>query len=100
MSGQDAPICGHRYERPGGRQHGDRMVTCDRPRNHDGDHLESAIEVTWPPKPTDGLSMRYVAVKHSASYHEARANRWRARALIGWGLAVATIIALSVVMFG
>ena len=47
-----------------------------------------------------GLGARYVAVKHSAAFFEARAKTWRTRAIVGWSLAVATIAALWLVMFG
>lgn len=46
------------------------------------------------------LGARYVAVKYSATFFEARAKRWRSAALIGWGLALALGVALGVVVFG
>jgi hypothetical protein len=44
----DAPLCGHEYTRPGGRQHGDRILRCDVPQGHVGPHMEIETESTWP----------------------------------------------------
>lgn len=41
--------CNSQYERQGGRQPGDRIVECDRARNHDGNHRESLTGSWWPP---------------------------------------------------
>jgi hypothetical protein len=48
-------ICAAEYQRPGGRQHGDRIVRCDLLTGHDGDHEETATGSTWPrtPEPID-----------------------------------------------
>jgi hypothetical protein len=40
--------CTARYERPGGRESGDRIVACHRPAGHPGDHEEADTGVTWP----------------------------------------------------
>lgn len=49
--------------------------------------------------PERGLGARYVAVRHSASFFEARAKFWRRWCLIGWGLALGAHLALVVVIF-
>ena len=96
-----AHTCGAQYTRPGGRQRGDRLVVCDRPAEHEDAHMETATETTWPSvTQVEGLGARYVAVKHSAAYHERRANQWRTRALVGWALALAGIILLWAAVAG
>lgn len=40
-------ICPARYERPGGRERGDRIVKCHLPAGHPGEHEEVDTEVTW-----------------------------------------------------
>lgn len=39
--------CRAEYTPPGGRQRGDRLVLCDLPRGHDGEHEETDTEVRW-----------------------------------------------------
>lgn len=39
--------CRVEYERPGGREHGDRIVRCHLPAGHPGEHEEDGTEVTW-----------------------------------------------------
>ena len=96
-----AHTCGAQYTRPGGRQRGDRLVVCDRPAEHEDAHMETATETTWPSvTQVEGLGARYVAVKHSAAYHERRANQWRTRAHAGWALALAGIVLLWAAVAG
>lgn len=52
------------------------------------------------PRSVAGLGARYVAVKYSATFFEARAKRWRSAALLGWSLATALAVALGVVILG
>lgn len=45
--------CRAQYQRPGGRQPGDRIVHCHLPAGHPGEHEEADTEVTWEsPTPT------------------------------------------------
>lgn len=39
--------CTAQYERPGGRQPGDRIVRCHLQAGHPGEHEEDGTEVTW-----------------------------------------------------
>lgn len=43
----DPTPCRAEYERPGGRQHGDRIVRCHLLAGHPGEHEEANTEVTW-----------------------------------------------------
>jgi hypothetical protein len=40
--------CDAQYERPGGRERGDRIVRCSMPKGHEGTHYEGATEAEWP----------------------------------------------------
>lgn len=54
MTGTDQPPTPAAYpcriERPGHRR-GDRIIACDLPTLHDGDHQETDTEITWPREP-------------------------------------------------
>jgi hypothetical protein len=41
------PACRSEYERPGGRNRGDRIVRCHLPDGHPGEHEEADTEATW-----------------------------------------------------
>lgn len=61
MSTAAQSACDIEYPRPGGRQRGDRIVRCDLPRGHHGDHCETDTGSMWharPPAQTaqDGLA--------------------------------------------
>jgi hypothetical protein len=45
--GGSAPVCLARYERPGGRERGDRIVRCHLSADHSGEHEEADTEVKW-----------------------------------------------------
>lgn len=40
-------ICPATYERPGGRDRGDRIVRCHLPPGHPYEHEEDGTDVTW-----------------------------------------------------
>lgn len=40
-------LCDAKYERPGGREHGDRIVRCGRANGHDGLHREFDDAPEW-----------------------------------------------------
>jgi hypothetical protein len=43
----DLTACPARWERPGGRQRGDRLVACHLQSGHEGEHEEEGTDVTW-----------------------------------------------------
>jgi hypothetical protein len=43
----DMHQCTAEYERPGGRQRGDRIVRCHLQAGHPGEHEEDGTDVTW-----------------------------------------------------
>lgn len=45
--------CRAEYERPGGREHGDRIVRCGKVLGHLGDHEEVDGGATWPREAAD-----------------------------------------------
>lgn len=47
MAGDLPTRCPARYERPGGREPGDRIVACHLQAGHSGEHEEADTEVTW-----------------------------------------------------
>lgn len=47
MAGDLPTRCPARYERPGGREPGDRIVACHLQAGHPGEHEEADTEVTW-----------------------------------------------------
>jgi len=53
-------ICGDQYERPGGREPGDRIVECGKLAGHKGEHQEEDTEVAWPvePRPSPSREVR------------------------------------------
>lgn len=45
---QVSRACGAQYERPGGRERGDRIVNCDLGIGHEGEHEETETGSRWP----------------------------------------------------
>jgi len=46
--------CRAEYQRPGGRQHGDRIVRCHLLAGHSGEHMEANTGATWTDPSTGG----------------------------------------------
>lgn len=54
-------LCTAQYERPGGRQPGDRIVECALPAGHHGEHEEADTEVRWSNPPGRDRGAQVVA---------------------------------------
>lgn len=53
----DNQRCRDEYERPGGREHGDRIVKCHLKPGHRGEHEEAETGITWWGKHTPGRGL-------------------------------------------